>query len=143
MSIPWLCPSCWWLCICSCVKAWLTISGPDNNNPCTRIRMTSIKTRLITVRLSLIKLVRQNYPFQCFFLLFKGTCQSNKGTEFKNSSHTCKRSTACHAMPPPVAKSIQEIPRAPRVSNLPCPEMEWEKIIITRVTTMPFVYLHQ
>ena len=33
-------------------------------------------------------------------------------------------STACHAMPPPVAKSMQEIPRAPRVSNLPCPEIQ-------------------
>lgn len=25
-------------------------------------------------------------------------------------------------MPPAVAKSMEEIPRAPRVSNLPCPE---------------------
>lgn len=31
-------------------------------------------------------------------------------------------SKACHAIPPAVAKSIQEIERAPRVSNLPCPE---------------------
>lgn len=30
-------------------------------------------------------------------------------------------------MPPAVAKSIQEIPRAPKVSNLPCPGKEKEE----------------
>lgn len=37
-------------------------------------------------------------------------------------NYTSKRSNACHAIPPAVAKSMHDIPRAPRVSNLPCPE---------------------
>jgi hypothetical protein len=40
----------------------------------------------------------------------------------RKSSHTSKISEACHAIPPAVSKSIEEIPRDPRVSNLPCPE---------------------
>jgi len=43
--------------------------------------------------------------------------------------NTIKRSTACQAMPPPVAKSMQEIPRAPIVSNLPCPEIRNQRNI--------------
>lgn len=39
-------------------------------------------------------------------------------------------SAACHAMPPPVPKSMQEIPRAPRVSNFPCPEIKCQRNII-------------
>jgi hypothetical protein len=42
----------------------------------------------------------------------------------QSTSKSCK---ACHAIPPAVAKSIQEIPRAPRVSNLPCPERKTRK----------------
>lgn len=45
----------------------------------------------------------------------------NKQNE-KERRFTSKMSKACHAIPPAVAKSIHEIPRAPRVSNLPCPE---------------------
>lgn len=45
----------------------------------------------------------------------------------RKSSHTSKISKACHAMPPAVNKSIQEIPRLPRVSNLPCPERKARK----------------
>lgn len=39
-----------------------------------------------------------------------------------NNEETCKTSTACQAIPPAVAKSILETARAPRVSNLPCPD---------------------
>lgn len=45
----------------------------------------------------------------------------------KGKDDTSNRSTACHAIPPDVAKSIQEIPRAPSVSNLPCPIKEMKQ----------------
>lgn len=43
---------------------------------------------------------------------------------------TTKISKACHAIPPAVPKSITEIPRAPKVSNLPCPEKNKQNLIV-------------
>lgn len=42
--------------------------------------------------------------------------------KWEGQNHTRRRSRACHAIPPAVAKSMQEIPRAPKDSNFPCPE---------------------
>ena len=45
------------------------------------------------------------------------------GLKERATGPTSKISAACHAIPPAVTSSMPEIPRAPKVSNLPCPDV--------------------
>lgn len=122
MSIPWWCPPCWWLCTCPCSNNWLTISGLDEYNPCTWITMSS-KSQIIDRKIWFYLYSNKILIQTSFKLCCSREWWNNKETEVEILSCTSSISIACHVMPPPVAKSIKEIPRAPRVSNLPCPEI--------------------